>query len=386
MSGNVEPSIKRARRSKVSTDWSTVFLTELLPIVDDRVHHRDLIRDVFLECLREADVDLEQKVVDNMTALIDEIADNYNVTPYHNLMHAIHVFLNCHVLLHQSLVRWTPVEKFALLFSAIIHDLGHEGVPNAQLVKEKHPLALKYENQSVAENYSIDKGLQLLYGLDEEGGDNGKAHGDTEGATTQEEGESNGSPFPNFVGSLFTSKDHERLKELVKSIVLATDITNKERVQSIYNDISAAIATHANSFKKSDSSTKSGDDGSSVWSMDLDDKDNRSVLLCLYMKLADVGGTFQHVNTSKYWIHNFYDENMKAHRDNRGDAVESEGFLKGQQGFWNSYIRHLISIVESTGSLTEVVLNTMRNNLDNLTDMWSQECDDLLTRWCEKWQ
>jgi 3'5'-cyclic nucleotide phosphodiesterase len=49
----------------------------------------------------------------------------------------------------------------ALLFSALIHDLDHPGVPNATLVSEKTTLASNYNNQSVAEQFSIDLGWGL---------------------------------------------------------------------------------------------------------------------------------------------------------------------------------------------------------------------------------
>jgi hypothetical protein len=41
--------------------------------------------------------------------------------------------------------------QFAVVFSAIIHDMDHPGVPNSQLVKEKTKLAEVYKGVSVAE-------------------------------------------------------------------------------------------------------------------------------------------------------------------------------------------------------------------------------------------
>ena len=55
-----------------------------------------------------------------------------------------------------------PLTQFACIFSALIHDAEHEGVPNAQLVKEESTLAAKYKNQSVAEQNSVDVGWNLL--------------------------------------------------------------------------------------------------------------------------------------------------------------------------------------------------------------------------------
>ena len=43
-----------------------------------------------------------------------------------------------------------PLTHFACVFSALIHDLDHPGVPNAQLVKEGTDLAVAYNQQSIA--------------------------------------------------------------------------------------------------------------------------------------------------------------------------------------------------------------------------------------------
>ena len=47
-----------------------------------------------------------------------------------------------------------PITHFACVFSALIHDVEHQGVPNAQLVKEGVDVAMKYNNISVAEQNS----------------------------------------------------------------------------------------------------------------------------------------------------------------------------------------------------------------------------------------
>jgi len=44
-----------------------------------------------------------------------------------------------------------PLTQFAVLFSTLLHEIDHMGVPNAQLVKEGAMIASKYKNQRVAE-------------------------------------------------------------------------------------------------------------------------------------------------------------------------------------------------------------------------------------------
>ena len=52
--------------------------------------------------------------------------------------------------------------QFALVFSAMIHDAGHTGVPNFVLAKENPEIASKYRGQSLAEQRSIDISFELL--------------------------------------------------------------------------------------------------------------------------------------------------------------------------------------------------------------------------------
>lgn len=55
-----------------------------------------------------------------------------------------------------------PLTQFACAFSALIHDVDHVGVSNAQLVKEGVPIASKYGGRSVAEQNSLDLSWELL--------------------------------------------------------------------------------------------------------------------------------------------------------------------------------------------------------------------------------
>jgi hypothetical protein len=55
-----------------------------------------------------------------------------------------------------------PLTHFACVFSALIHDVDHTGVPNAQLIKENDNIAAMYHNKSVAEQISVDVAWNLL--------------------------------------------------------------------------------------------------------------------------------------------------------------------------------------------------------------------------------
>ena len=55
-----------------------------------------------------------------------------------------------------------PLTLFACAFSALIQSVDHPGVPNAVLVHENDDLAVKYKNQSIAEQNSIDVAWSIL--------------------------------------------------------------------------------------------------------------------------------------------------------------------------------------------------------------------------------
>ena len=328
----MEPNVKRQRSSADSLkDWTTIFNEERAYLAD-YLSLKGYVVDIFMR--GGFSVSSMQK----LEMCIDSVEKGYVDTPYHNFAHATHVFLNSFFLLNSARIKFTEVERAAMLFSAIIHDYGHEGVTNMQLVKENHPLSQKYEKVSPAENYSIDEGLALL----------DKAE-------------------LNFFEG-FSAEDITNVKDLVRTIVLATDIGNRDRVQKIYGDVKAAVETH-----KVDEDDK--------LRVDETKKENRVLMLCLIMKISDVGAQFQHTGTSRYWIRNFYHENQAAYSKGRGPAVEADGFSEDQQKFFKLYISHLLDVVTSTGLLSKSLIATMRVNLKELMEDWEKESAEELKKW-----
>jgi 3'5'-cyclic nucleotide phosphodiesterase len=52
-------------------------------------------------------------------------------------------------------LRHDPLLLLALVFAAMIHDVEHQGIPNRQLALEDDRLAILYNDQSIAENWSL---------------------------------------------------------------------------------------------------------------------------------------------------------------------------------------------------------------------------------------
>ena len=90
------------------------------------------------------------------------------------------------------------------MFSSLIHDVGHTGVPNGQLAKEDPAVAEKYVHKSIAEQRSVDIAWNLLM----------LPH------------------FKNLRASIYQNKeDCKRFRSLVVNAVMATDIFDKELKQ-----------------------------------------------------------------------------------------------------------------------------------------------------------
>ena len=329
-----------AKRQRVDDDelrdWTTIFDAERPHLGDSSSLQAQVV-----SVMKKGGFRISS--IDSLARNIAEVEKGYRDTPYHNFAHATHVFLNSFLLLNKARINFTEVERAAMLYSAIIHDYGHEGVTNMQLVKEGHPLSVKYDNISVAENFSIEAGLALL---------------------EKEE-------F-NFLGD-FTVKEFFKFKFLVKTIVLATDIGNRDRVQKIYADTKAAVEAHNNKATEEKDELR----------IDINVEANRITMLSLIMKMSDVGGTFQHSNTSKYWIHNFYQENVIAGNHGRGPSIEADKFLEDQQKFFKFYIQHLLAVVESSGLFPVVLTDSMDTNVTSLMKQWGNECESMLKDWAK---
>jgi 3'5'-cyclic nucleotide phosphodiesterase len=100
----------------------------------------------------------------------------------------------------------TPMVLFAIIFSALIHDVDHRGVSNVQLAKEDEEMAALYQNKSIAEQNSLDIAWDLL--MEPE--------------------------YDQLRSYLFlTEKDLIRFRQVIVNVVLATDIFDKVSVHSV---------------------------------------------------------------------------------------------------------------------------------------------------------
>jgi 3'5'-cyclic nucleotide phosphodiesterase len=114
--------------------------------------------------------------LEQLREFIAQIACLYKRNPFHNFERCGQVTMSTHNLLkqvascndddgvpsdgsyyneHCSDIALGPLARLAIVFSALIHDVEHRGVSNAELVRKGDILALKYHGKSVVEQNSI---------------------------------------------------------------------------------------------------------------------------------------------------------------------------------------------------------------------------------------
>lgn len=93
-----------------------------------------------------------------------------------------------------------PLMQFAVVFSALVHDVEHTGLTNSELIETKAEVAATYKNKSVAEQYSIDRAWSLL--MEDR--------------------------FKIFRRCIYSNlQELERFRKLIVNAVIATDIADK---------------------------------------------------------------------------------------------------------------------------------------------------------------
>ena len=137
---------------------------------------------------------------------VKEITKGYDRTnPYHNDIHAADVTHTAMLIINNSHIdkfaNIDTVNLCALFLSCIIHDYKHPGVTNSFLINTNNPLALKYNDVSVLENYHIAQTFKLI----------------------------NSNPSCDFF-SLMNKQQYKTIRKRMINSVLATDMVNRSHM------------------------------------------------------------------------------------------------------------------------------------------------------------
>lgn len=139
----------------------------------------------------------------------------HHANPYHNALHACDVTQAMYVFCQQAAIRphLTPLDLLAALVAAVGHDLDHPGVNEKFLVATGSHLAVLYDNVSVLENHHWRSAVSCFV----EAG----------------------------LGRYLTAAELAEFTDLVRSLILATDISRQQEFLAQFRyimDSSAATA------------------------------------------------------------------------------------------------------------------------------------------------
>lgn len=305
------------------------------------------------------DLKLEPCVMDELRNYVQTIAKIYNDNPFHNFDHANHVVMSVNKLLsrivapdlddateknlhdHTYGITSDPLTWFSVVFAALIHDVDHSGVPNAQLVKEGTPLAILYNSKSVAEQNSIEMSWDLLM----------------EPA------------YANLRRTIYaTTEEFARFRQLVVNTVMATDIVDKDMKQLRNDRWEAAFETeHVSSLGQNCTVMKA------------------TIVIEHLIQASDVVHTMQHWHVYRRWNEKFFAECMKAYAEGRAENNPAETWYEGEKGFFDFYIIPLAKKLKECGvfgvSSDEYLMYAMQNRKE-----WEERGKDIVQEMLEKVQ
>jgi len=282
------------------------------------------------------DVELPGEVVNQVKLFVTSIAIMYRSNPFHNFEHASHVTMSVSKLLSRIIAAddirniddenavkqenfgWSihdhtygitsdPMTQFTVILAALIHDVDHLGVSNAQLVREGHSLADLFENKSIAEQNSIAMTWDLL--MDPR--------------------------FVDFRRTIYTNEfELVRFRQLMANTVLATDIMDKElqllRRKRWDVAFKGSIATNLTSTK---------------------DKVNRKATIVIehLIQASDVAHTMQHWHVYCKWNERLFHELILAYKAGRLDFNPAEKWYEGELSFFDNYVIPLAKKLKDCG-------------------------------------
>jgi 3'5'-cyclic nucleotide phosphodiesterase len=256
---------------------------------------------------------LSDAVRTQLRDLLMTIAALYQSHPFHNFEHCSHVVMSTRKMLNRivenerevqhkkgSMANYTfgvtsnPLNQFAIVFAALIHDLDHSGVSNAQLVEEKHPLAVAYEGRSVAEQNSLNMAWKLLM-----------------------------EPrFADLRDCIYTSEAEMALfRQVVVNAVMATDLFDKQLKEM-------RETRWTKSFT-----------GVSATENDLSTENRKAAIVVdLIIQASDVSHTMQHFTVYKKWNMKLLDEMYTAYQNGRMGKDPMDSWYEGELWFFDNYI------------------------------------------------
>lgn len=271
----------------------------------------------------QSSASIPQVVEGQLRDYITVVSLLYHDHSFHNFEHCAHVLMSVLKLLSRILesklnasdaglgdygddhaygITSDPLLEFSCLFSALIHDVDHSGVPNSQLVKENTTTAIRYHNRSVAEQHSIAVAWSLLM-----------------------------QPcYRELRECIYRTEDEfNRFRQLVVNSVMATDIMDRELKKFRDNRWEKAF-----DLKNDFGSHSHGHEGPCNENCDR----MATVVIEHMIQASDVAHTMQHWHVYLKFNERLFKEMYQAYKEGRAEKDPSEYWYEGELNFFKFYI------------------------------------------------
>lgn len=276
------------------------------------------------------DVSTLQQTRADLHEYVSAIALMYRDVPFHNFEHASHVTLCANKLLNRLInsdeyeteeelhnatygISSDPLAHFAIVFSALIHDVDHTGLPNAQLIKDQAEVAVKFKNKSIAEQNSTHLGWELLMSK----------------------------RFERLRKSIYqTNVERKRFRQLVINSIMATDIADRKVNESRQLKWERA-------FRK----LPKGAAKQVTTPMQVQETMNRKATSVIehIIQVSDVAHTMQHWHIYRRWNERLFHEMHNAFKQGKVAVDPSTNWYIGEIGFFDYYLIPLAMKLKECG-------------------------------------
>jgi 3'5'-cyclic nucleotide phosphodiesterase len=233
-----------------------------------------------------------------------------------------------------------PLVHFACVFSALIHDVEHPGIPNAQLVKENAKIAETFNGRSVAEQNSVVVAWNLLL-------------------------------EPKYASLrrtlCATVEEARRFRQLVVNAVMATDVMARD-----------LKAIRDRRWAQAFASVPLADESPSVTI-------NRKATVVIehLIQASDVCHTMQHWHVYRKWNERLFYEMSHAYAAGRAEINPADTWYQGELGFFDFYVIPLAKKLADCGVFgvsSDEYLNYARKNRDEWEARGEQIVCEMVTK------
>jgi class 3 adenylate cyclase len=318
--------VRRKRRLSISTTRRQSNIKSSLS-GDDPAVHFDLDLPPRSTNSTEA-ASLDPLIRSQLREYVGRIASLYQPNPFHNFEHASHVALSANKLLNRIIppsgssssspeeeetsgkkaskrrgssrldystfgIQTDALIQFCVVLGALVHDVGHTGVPNAVLIAEKADVATRNNNKSVAERHAVQLALCIL-----------------------EE-----STFADLRACIYANEAQQsRFQMLLVNIVIATDIHDKDLRE--FRDLKWEQAFHC--------SNEGEDEPNAIASKAM-------IVVEHIIQASDVAHTMQHWHVYSGWNSKLFEEMYAAYQAGRIEVNPADVWYQGEIDFFDKH-------------------------------------------------